>query len=212
MSDVTSPEMPGSATDEIVSRFARRTSVTLRALFAAALGAAVLLLAGCGGLNPDAAGTTEKTDTSAAGKASSSKTTGDKTSSSKTTTSGGGTSAAGLSDGCQKVAAMSAVLLKAIGAGEGGGNKNSLAKTAKAYRSLAAKVPKEIRPAFRTLATAYAQYAVALKGVDLSSGTATNPKTAAKLKKATKSLDTKSLSAANTQIAAWAKENCDTGG
>lgn len=169
---------------------------------------AVFVAAGCGGSSNDAAGTTETTDTTAV---TDTTTATDTTSSTDTTTSGTDTSVAGLSEGCQKVADLSVEFGKALSAAGAGGAEADLEQTAKAYEKFAEQVPEEIRGSFRTLAAAFGQYAVALQGVDLSSGQAPNAETIAKLAKAAKALDNESLSAANTQISAWVEKNCNTG-
>ena len=179
---------------------------TLAALLVAV---AVLLAAGCGGSSNDAAGTTVATDTASVDTTSST----DTTTSTDTTASGDDTSAAGLSEGCQKVADLGAEFSKALGAaGATGNGQTDLATIAKTYEAFAEKVPEEIRPAFRTLAVAFAKYSVALEGVDLSSGKPPDAKTIAKLARAAKELSNGSLATANTQITAWVSKNCNPGG
>ena len=178
---------------------------TLAALLVAV---AVLLAAGCGGSSNDAAGTTVATDTASVDTTSSTD-----TSSGDTTSSGDGTSAAGLSEGCQKVADLGEEFSKALGsAGATGNGQTDLATIAKTYEAFAEKVPEEIRPAFRTLAVAFAKYSIALEGVDLSSGKTPDAATIAKLAKASKELSNGSLATANTEITAWVSKNCNPGG
>ena len=214
--------MPARSDHDIVNAPAgERRSMMRKALAALLVVAALAVAAGCGGsidksIN-NAAGTTTQTDTSKGGKSSgastSSTATTDTTGSSDTTSSGDGSSAAGLSASCPKVAALSVQFSKALGAaGATGKGKTDLATVAKAYKAFAEKVPEAIRPAFKTLAAAYAQYAVALKGVDLSSGKVPSAATQAKMARAAKSLNNDALSSAEAQIQAWAKKNCDTGG
>jgi hypothetical protein len=191
------------------------------ALAALLVVAALAVAAGCGAsidksIN-NATGTTTQTDTSKGGKSSgastSSTATTDTTGSTDTTSSDNGSSAAGLSASCPKVANLSVQFSKALGAaGAAGKGTTDLATVAETYKAFAEKVPEAIRPAFKTLAAAYAQYAAALKGVDLSSGKMPNAAALAKMAKAEKNLDHEALSKAEAQIQAWAKENCNTGG
>jgi len=180
----------------------------MRGILAALLVAtAVFLAAGCGGSSNDAADTTTAADTAVTETTTATET----TASTDTTASDTDTSVAGLSEGCQKVAAMSVEFGKALSAAGAGGADADLEATAKAYEAFADQVPEEIRGSFRTLAAAFAQYATALQGVDLSSGEVPDAATIAKLAEAAKALDNESLSAANTEISAWATENCSTG-
>ena len=90
------------------------------------------------------------------------------------------TTAAGLTAGCQKVANLSVQFGKALSAA-GANGSTDLEKTAKAYEAFAQQVPAEIRDAFETLAKAYAQYAVAIKGIHLEAGQVPDASTIAKL-------------------------------
>ena len=118
---------------------------------------------------------------------------------------------AGLSEGCQKVADLSVEFGKALSAAGAGDAEADLEATAEAYEAFAEQVPEEIRDSFQTLAAAFAQYAVALEGVDLSSGGVPDAATIAKLAAAAKALDNESLSTASTEVSAWVTENCSTG-
>jgi len=209
MSDMDTPETPGRGSHEIVNRLERGRSGTMRGILAALLMVlAVVLVAGCGGSSNDATGTTVLTDTSSVDTTSSTET----TASGDTTSTGDTTSSGGVTAGCQKVADLGAEFSKALGAaGATGGGQADLATIAKTYEAFAEKVPEEIRPAFRTLAAAFAKYAVILKGVDLSSGKPPDAKTIAKLAVAAKALNTQSLTEANAQVSAWAQKNCNSG-
>jgi hypothetical protein len=199
----------------------------MRGLIAALLvGATIFLAVGCGGKSNDAAGTTTVvvTETAAADTTTaedttstdmtdttSTDTTADDTStettSSDTTPDDTITTAAGLTEGCQKVADLSVGFGKALSAA-GANGTTDLEKTAKAYESFAQQVAEEIRSAFQTLAKAYAQYAVALKGLDLKAGQVPDAGTMAKLAKASRSLSGQELTKANTDISAWVTKNC----
>ena len=69
-------------------------------------------------------------------------------------------------------------------------------------------MPAEIRDAFETLAKAYAQYAVAIKGIHFEAGQVPDAATIAKLAKAAQSLNGQDLTKANAEISAWVTKNC----
>jgi hypothetical protein len=174
-----------------------------------AMAAAALLLvaAGCGGSSESAADTTatiESADTTAVDTTGDTDTSGTDTSSSMDTTSGDDASL----EGCTKLTELSVKFSQALQAASGGSGAPDLQATAKAYEDFADQVPEEIRGAFKTVAAAFETYADVLKDVDLSSGATPDPDTLAKLAEAAKSLDNAKLTAATTEIEAWAKENC----
>jgi hypothetical protein len=197
----------------------------MRGFIAALLvGVTVFLAVGCGGKSNDAAGTTTvvtettpadtsstATDTTEATDTSADMTATDATStdttSTDTTTTDTATTAAGLTAGCQKVADLSVQFGKALSAAGANGSTDT-EKTAKAYEAFAKQVPAEIRDAFETLAKAYAQYAVAIKGIHFEAGQVPDAATIAKLTKAASSLNGQELTKANTQISAWVTKNC----
>jgi hypothetical protein len=199
----------------------------MRGFIAALLvGVTVFLAVGCGGKSNDAAGTTTvvvtettatdttstatdttaTTDTTEATDTSTDTTATDTTSTDSTTT-GTATTAAGLTAGCQKVADLSVQFGKALSAA-GASGSTDVEKTAKAYEEFAKDVPAEIRDAFQTLAKAYAQYAVAIKGIHFEAGQVPDAATIAKLTKAASSLNGQELTKANTQISVWVTKNC----
>ena len=190
------------------------------------LGVMVFLAVGCGGTSNDAADTTTVvvTETTAADTTSTEAdttattdmdttatvtTATDTTSTDTTDTTATDTTAtaAGLTVGCQKVANLSVQFGKALSAA-GASGETDLEKTAKAYEAFAQQVPSEIRDAFETLAKAYAQYAVAIKGIDLKAGQVPDAATIAKLTKAAQSLNGQDLTKANTDISVWVTKNC----
>jgi hypothetical protein len=190
-------------------------------LVALLAGAALVLAAGCGGSSNNAAATTAAATTTAATTAAtdttstgttSTDTTSTDTTSTDTTSSAGAAAAAGLSAGCHKVADLSTQFGKALSAAGANGSQPDLQKSADAYKAFAAQVPQEIRGSFQTLADAFAKYAEALKGIDLSSGQTPSAATIAKLAKAAQSLNNKDLAAASATISAWAQKNCHVGG
>ena len=191
----------------------------MRGILVALLAAAAILAAGCGSSSKDTAGTTTSATTQTTATASTETTLTDTTSTDATSTDttspptslGGLTTAAGLSAGCLKVANMSKQFSEAIGSSTGDAQKD-LQKTAEAYKAFAAQAPEEIRGAFTTLADAFAKYADALKGVDLSSGKVPDAATVAKIAKATQSLSGSSLATASAQITAWVNKNCSSTG
>ena len=67
----------------------------------------------------------------------------------------------------------------------GASGSNDLDKTAKAYEAFAQQVPEEIRDAFETMAKAYAEYAVAIKGLHFKAGQVPDAAMLAKIAKDT---------------------------
>jgi hypothetical protein len=199
----------------------------MRGFIAALLvGGTLFIAVGCGGSSNDAAGTTATdtvvvtetvaadTTTAADTTSTSTDTTSGETTSTDTTSTSTGTStppATGLTPGCQKVADLSVGFGKALSAA-GASGTTDLDKTAKAYEAFAQQVPEEIRPAFETLAKAYAQYAVALKGIDFKAGQVPDAATIAKLSRAAQSLNNQDLTKANADITAWVTKNCSAAG
>ena len=144
---------------------------------------------------------TTETDTTATDTTSTDTTSTDTTATDTTTT------AAGLTAGCQKVADLSVQFGKALSAA-GANGSTDVEKTAKAYEAFAQQVPAEIRDAFETLAKAYAQYAVAIKGIHFEAGQVPDASTIAKLTKAAQSLNGQDLTKANADISVWVTKNC----
>jgi hypothetical protein len=203
----------------------------MRGFIAALLvGVTVVLAVGCGGKSNDAAGTTTvvvtettaadttstdmSTDTTTASDDTSTDTTSSDDTSADTTSTettatatDTATTAAGLTAGCQKVAHLSVQFGKALSAA-GANGSTDLEKTAKAYEAFANEVPEEIRGAFQTMAKAYAQYAVALKGLHLEAGKVPDASTLAKLARASQSLNGQELVKASAQISTWVSDNC----
>jgi hypothetical protein len=185
-------------------------------IIAVPVAALLLVAAGCGGSSSSSAGDTtatiESIDTTAADTTSGTDTSG--TDTSGTDTSGTDTSSTNdvSLEGCTKLTELSVKFSQALGAASSGSGAPDLQATAKAYETFADQVPEEIRDAFRTVAAAFSTYADVLKDVDVSSGATPDPKTLAKLADAAKALDNTKLTAATTEIEAWAKKNCSTGG
>jgi hypothetical protein len=181
-------------------------------VIAAGIAALLLVAAGCGGSSESAADTTatiESADTTAVDTTGATDTSGTDTSGTDTSSSMDTTSDDDVSlEGCTKLTELSVKFSQALQAASGGSGAPDLQATAKAYEDFADQVPEEIRGAFKTVAAAFETYADVLKDVDLSSGATPDPDTLAKLAEAAKSLDNTKLTAATTEIEAWAKENC----
>ena len=175
------------------------------AVSVAALG---LVAAGCGGSSSSSEGDStaaiESSDTTAADTTGGTDTSSTDTSSSTDTTGDGDVSL----EGCTKLAELSTKFSEALGAASGGTGAPDLQATAKAYEEFADQVPEEIRDAFQTVAAAFGTYADVLEDVDLSSGATPDPDTLAKLAEAAQKLDNTELTAATTEIEAWASTNC----
>lgn len=173
------------------------------AVSVAALG---LVAAGCGGSSSSSEGDStaaiETSETTAADT-----TGGTETSSTDTSIDTTGDGDVSL-EGCTELAELSTKFSEALGAASGGTGAPDLQATAKAYEEFADQVPEEIRDAFQTVAAAFGTYADVLEDVDLSSGATPDPDTLAKLAEAAQELDNTELTAATTEIEAWAGKNC----
>ena len=164
-----------------------------------ALSGLVLFAAGCGGSKKKTAASTPATTTAKAAKTATTATTA-------TTAKSSGLTGLANASNCAELAGLSTSFAQAMsGTGSAG-----VKKTATLLKQFADKTPKDIRPDFQVVATAYAKIAVALKGVNLSSGNTPDPAAIAKLTKLSSQIDEKALTKAYTDIGAWAQKNCTT--
>jgi hypothetical protein len=173
----------------------RRFGVLLVAVLA-------LVAAGCGGGSNDASSDT----TTIVSGATTDETTTEETMTDETTTEDTSTSAgvdtSALTGKCAELAGLGSKLAAAMG-----GQNGDVQDVSKLFDDLADQVPDEIKADWQVLAQNFSKIAEALKGVDLSSGTA-DPQALAKLQQLATTLDSQEVQQAATHIEAWAKENC----
>lgn len=177
----------------------------LRVVLAMALGGFVFAAAGCGG-------GTSTTTTQGAPASTTTSTAGTTTASGTTTTARGtgvGIGTLLTSKNCRNLLGLSASFSKAISGAASGAD---LQKTEALMKQFADQTPADIRPDFEVLATVYAKYAEALKGVDLTSGKAPSADVIARLQKLSTEIDQAKLATASANIGAWVQKNCTTGG
>jgi hypothetical protein len=175
----------------------------VRVLVAVAIGGLVLAAAGCGG---------GKSTTTTEGASAGTTTATTETTTEATTTTGTGTTGAlGAllsSKNCRELVTSATSFSQAL-SGAGG---TDVKKAADLMKEFADKTPADIRPDFEVLADAYAKYAEALKGVDLTSGKTPSPEVIARLQKLSGEIDQAKLTQASQHITAWIQKNCTNGG
>jgi hypothetical protein len=99
--------------------------------------------------------------------------------------------------GCPKLAGLGSSLLSAL-SGAGGNVRQEVA----AIKRAAAKAPAPVRPDFLTIANALGQAVTALKGVDLSTASATA------ITQVMGKLQSPAVTKATAHITTWAAKNC----
>ena len=174
----------------------RRTAV--RAIVLAAIGALLLMAAGCGGDDDESAA-----DTQAAAATESSEPT------EATETDASEESAApdfASSENCRELVELGAKTAAALS-----GTDPDAETTQNLLDAYADDAPEEIRADFQVIADAYGKMAEALEDVTVPAGEAPDPEAAAKLQEIVASLDTAELTKANENITAWVETNCKTG-
>lgn len=170
-------------------------------LAVAALSLLVVVTAGCGGKSKSAA-TTQTAATTTAMAATTTATTPAATTTTQTSPSSGLSSIA-TAGNCGQLAGLSASFAQAFtGAG------TDIQKTAVLLQEFADRAPSDIRPDFQVVAAAYAKIANALKGVNLSAGTAPSAAVLQKLEQLGTEINQQQLQKASSDIAAWAEKNC----
>jgi len=186
----------------------------MKAVLAVLLGAAALFVAGCGGSSDNAAdttvvadATTEQTDTASTESSSATTSTDSSATTGTETLSDGIANAAGLSEGCKKVANLSIQFSNAI-AQASTGSSSDVEATSKAFESFVNQVPEEIRADFKVIADAFAKYVRVIKDLDLKPGKTPSANDIAKLTQASKALSDAQVTAANTAVTKWASDNC----
>ena len=167
------------------------------ALSVAALGALVVVLAGCGGGGHKASTTT----TTAAAAATTAKQTA---TTAKSAATASALSGLATSANCRQLADLGAKYSDALK----GTDAADVKKEAALLKQFASKTPSAIRPDFETVAADYSKVAEALQGVHLKQGSIPNPAALLKLEKLATSIDTQALAKASANIGAWAQKNC----
>jgi len=173
-------------------------------VIAASVAALLLVAAGCGGSDSESDSTVAVETDATAGTGATDTTDATDTSGTETSDSDDDVSL----EGCTKLTELSVKFSEALGSATGGTGGADLEATAKAYEEFADEVPEEIRDAFKTVAAAFATYAEVLGDIDLSAGATPDPDTLQKLAEAAEKLDDAELTAASSEIEAWAKANC----
>ena len=171
--------------------------MNVRRLAALLVAALALVAAGCGGSSNEAS-----SDTTSAETTTEVTTTAEMTTTKQTSTESSGAGAAALTGQCAELAGLGSKLAAAMG-----GQDTGVANVSKLFDELADQVPAEIKADWQVLARNFAKIAVALKGVDLTSGTP-DAATLAKLQKLSTTLDSQEVQQATAHIEAWAKKNC----
>ena len=171
--------------------------MNVRRLAALLVAALALVAAGCGGSSNEAS-----SDTTSAETTTEVTTTAEMTTTEQTSTESSGAGAAALTGQCAELAGLGSKLAAAMG-----GQETGVANVSKLFDELADQVPAEIKADWQVLARNFAKIAVALKGVDLTSGTP-DAATLAKLQKLSTTLDSQEVQQATAHIEAWAKKNC----
>ena len=157
----------------------RRAAVAL--LFVAFL----LVGAGCGGEDDEAADDTVVTET---------------TESTDETTD----LDAFASEECLELVSIGAALSQAF-TGTGGADAE---ETSELFAELVDKAPDEIRADIETVAAGFAEYAEAIRELDLQEGEVPSAAQLQQIQAALASVDQPELTAASERISAWAQENC----
>jgi hypothetical protein len=168
----------------------------------------VIGAAGCGSSKKNTTSTTTTTTTAAAATTAATTTT---TAAAATTTAGaattpaantGGLGALGSSSNCAQLLGLGSTIGQAFA-----GTAGDPSKEAALLQQFADKAPAAVKADFQTIADAMAKVAVALKGVNLKSGTP-DPAALAKLAALSSQLNVQALTTAAHNIAAWAGTNC----
>ena len=162
----------------------------MRALSVLIAGALVLAAAGCGGGGNKSASSTTTTTTTASG--------------STTTPNVSGIASA---SNCRELAGLSGQLAQAFGGTPSGDTK----RYAAFLHAYADRAPKDIRPDFETLASAYDKMSAALGDYKPGSGQQPSAAQLAKLMKALQGIDQAKISQAGQHISAWVQKNCARG-
>ena len=164
----------------------------MRSAWLAVIVSALLLVgAGCGGGDDEAADDTDVTFTD---------TTLDETTTGEETD---GSSVDGLaSEDCLQLATIGAAISQAF---TGAGDDD---ETSELFDDLFDKAPDEIRTDLRTVADGYEEYADALADLDLGEGQAPSAEDLQAIQAAIASIDQVEVQAAAERLSAWAETNC----
>jgi hypothetical protein len=177
--------------------------VSMRWMSICAVGLVAIALAGCGGSKSASSTTTTTTTETSAGSTT--------TNASTTTTTAGSTTTEAsstpvfASGKCKDLSAAAAKIGQDVTASSKAGN---LEDAAKEFNAFVAVVPSEIKGDVQTIADAFAAYAKAMKGVNLTSGQVPSAADLQKMQAAVKSFNQKKLQVAEQHITAWTTKNC----
>src|SRR3954469_14003430 len=169
-----------------------------------ALGALMLVAAGCGGKKKADATTVEQTQAADTTAATTEATTTEETDTDSTSTESSGDSTGDCQEFSKAISDVGTEFSQAL---SGTGNTD-ISKAAGAFDEMAQKAPAEIKDDFQTIDDAFQKMADALQGVDLSGGKTPDAATLQKLQKLGTEIDQAKLTAAQTNISQWVTANC----
>lgn len=173
----------------------RRTAV--RAIVLAAIGALLLVAAGCGGGDDESAADTQAAATESAEPTEATETQTAEESGEPDFTS---------SENCRELVELGSKTAAALS-----GTDPDAGTTKNLLDAYADEAPEEIRADFQVIAEAYGKMAEALEDVAVPAGETPDPEAAAKLQEIVASIDTAELTTANANITTWVEMNCKTG-
>jgi hypothetical protein len=200
-------------------------------LCAVALGALVLVTAGCGGgggtttVTVAADTTTEETTTEAETTTEETTTTEEETTTEETSTEEDTTTEETDTDtsetdtttspdlsfisneNCRQFVKFASDFSNAMS----GTGDTDIKEAADEMQKFADEAPDDIRDDFKTLADAYSKIADAMQGVDLSSGKTPSADVIAKLAQLANEIDSAKVTQASLNISAWTTKNCTNG-
>lgn len=108
------------------------------------------------------------------------------------------------SEECLELVSIGAALSQAF-TGTGGADAE---ETSELFAELVDKAPDEIRADIETVAAGFAEYADAIRDLDLQEGEVPSAEQLQEIQAALASVDQPELTAASERISAWAQENC----
>jgi hypothetical protein len=108
------------------------------------------------------------------------------------------------SEECLQLVSMGAALSQAF-TGTGGADAE---ETSELFAELVDKAPDELRADIETVAAGFAEYAEAIRELDLQEGEVPSAAQLQQIQAALASVDQPELTAASERISAWAQENC----
>ena len=112
------------------------------------------------------------------------------------------------SEECLQLVSAGAEISEAFSAATTGGDLDEVAER---FAELVDKAPDEIRADIETVAAGFAEYAEAIRELDLQEGEVPSAAQLQQIQAALASVDQPELTAASERISTWAEENCQSG-